>query len=199
DDDVLRFDTFSKLAKKVGPAVVNINTSASGLAILDPQSRRAGSGFIINTQGYILTNAHVIDGADQILVTLEDDRQFEASVIGEDPPTDLALLKIEDAKDLPFVSLGNSDAVEVGGWVMAIGSPLGLEHTVTVGVVSATGRPNPELYEDFIQTDASINPGNSGGPLFNIHGEVIGINTAINPLGQGIGFAIPITAPKPLL
>ncbi|PIV99340.1 MAG: peptidase [Deltaproteobacteria bacterium CG_4_9_14_3_um_filter_63_12] len=195
-DDVFRFSSFAELARAVSPAVVNITSEPVG-ASLGPPSM-VGSGFIISADGFLMTNAHVVGEAKQVLVTLADKRQFEATVVGSDPPTDLALLHM-DAVDLPSVSLGDSDKVEVGEWVMAIGSPLGLDHTVTVGVISALGRANPELYADFIQTDASINPGNSGGPLFSVTGEVIGINTAINPLGQGIGFALPINVAKTLL
>jgi len=197
DDDPLRLDSFSKLAARVESAVVNIDSGGDGMLSF-MGGRRAGSGFIIHPDGWIVTNHHVVEGSESIRVTLEDERDFVAEVIGSDAPTDLALIKI-DATGLEHVVLGNSDGIEVAEWVMAIGSPLGLEHTVTVGVVSALDRENPELYENFIQTDASINPGNSGGPLFNIHGEVIGINTAINPQGQGIGFAIPINVAKTLL
>lgn len=196
EDDVFRMNSFSKLARQVSSAVVNIDTGSGGKKTKG--SAREGSGFIVHADGYIVTNYHVIEGAKRIRVTLDDERDFIAKVVGVDPPTDLALLKI-DATRLSVVPLGDSDQVEVADWVMAIGSPLGLKHSVTVGVISALDRENPQLYENFIQTDASINPGNSGGPLFNIHGEVIGINTAINPNGQGIGFAIPINVAKVML
>lgn len=155
-----------------------------------------GTGFIISKDGYIVTNNHVVQNADKIYVTLSDkntkDDKVTAKVIGLDPETDLALLKIEAKKDLPYVKFGDSDKMEVGDWVVAIGNPFGLSNTVTTGIVSAKGRDiHAGPYDNFIQTDASINPGNSGGPLLNLDGEVIGINTAIAASGQGIGFAIP--------
>jgi len=161
-----------------------------------------GSGFIVDEKWYILTNNHVIEGVDKILVKLfNDDHKYEAKLVGTDPKTDLALIKIDAKKQLPTVALGDSDAIQVGEWVIAIGNPMGLEETVTVGVVSAKGRKfggSITQYEDFIQTDAAINRGNSGGPLLNIKGEVIGINTFIlNPyIAQNIGFAIPINLAK---
>ena len=162
--------------------------------------RSLGSGFIIDKEGYIITNNHVIEGASEIHVRLSTDKEFEAEVIGRDSKTDLALIKIKSWNDLPVVELGDSDKVEIGEWVMAIGNPFGLSHTVTVGIVSAKGRViGSGPYDDFIQTDASINPGNSGGPLFNINGEVVGINTAIVATGQGIGFAIPINEAKHII
>ena len=166
-----------------------------------PQGRQSlGSGFILNPQGLIITNNHVIEEADKIKVILRDEREFEAQVIGRDPKTDLALLKVQTSVDLPTVPLGNSDMLRIGEWVMAIGNPFGLSHTVTVGIVSAKGRIiGAGQYDNFIQTDASINPGNSGGPLFNTRGEVIGINTAIIAGGTGIGFAIPVNLAKELL
>ncbi len=201
---------FSALAKKLQPAVVNISTKQQQVTrpsednpmefferFFGPRSRRRrrpgqGSGFIISNDGYIVTNYHVIEDASDIKVTLTTRQQFDAKLIGGDEKTDLALLKIEAKETLPTVPAGNSDNLEVGEWVMAIGNPFGLGHTVTTGIVSAKGRTiGAGPYDDFIQTDASINPGNSGGPLFNMSGEVIGINTAIVPQGQGIGFAIP--------
>jgi len=159
-----------------------------------------GSGFIIDKQGFVVTNNHVIEDADQIKVKLGDDKEFDAEVIGRDPNTDIALIKIKSPKDLPVVKLGNSDAIKIGQWVVAIGSPFGLERTVTAGIVSAKGRViGSGPYDDFIQTDASINPGNSGGPLLNMNGEVVGINTAIIASGQGIGFAIPINLAKGII
>jgi len=160
----------------------------------------AGSGFIISTDGYILTNNHVVEGAESINVKLSDKREFEAKVVGTDPQSDVALLKI-NGNDFPVLPLGDSDKLEVGEWVIAIGSPFELSQTVTVGVVSAKGRSRIGIndYENFIQTDAAINPGNSGGPLLNIHGEVIGMNTAIFSRSggyMGIGFAIPINMAK---
>jgi serine protease Do len=165
------------------------------------KQRGQGSGFIISKDGYILTNNHVVEGADVIKVTLSDKRDFEAKVIGTDPQTDVALLKIEDPKNLPVLTLGDSANLEPGEWVIAIGNPFGLSQTVTVGVVSATGRSSVGIneYENFIQTDAAINPGNSGGPLINGRGEVVGINTALfSRTGgyMGIGFAIPINMAK---
>jgi serine protease Do len=155
-----------------------------------------GSGFLIDSQGHVVTNAHVIDDADQVKVKLADDREYRAKVIGKDVRLDVAVLKLEDPpNDLPFTALGSSDALRVGEYVVAIGNPFGLGNTVTMGIVSAKGRTiGAGPYDDFIQTDASINPGNSGGPLFNLRGQVVGINTAINPNGKGIGFAIPIDA-----
>jgi serine protease Do len=159
-----------------------------------------GSGFIIDKDGLVVTNNHVIEDADQIKVKLKDQREFDAKVVGRDPNTDIALLKIESGENLPVVKLGDSDALEVGQWVLAIGSPFGLEHTVTAGIVSAKGRViGSGPYDDFIQTDASINPGNSGGPLLNLKGEVIGINTAIIASANGIGFAIPINLAKDII
>ncbi len=157
------------------------------------KQRSLGSGFIIDREGYIVTNNHVIADADEITVKLADGKEYDAKVVGRDPNTDLALIKIKGASDLVPLKLGDSDKLEVGSWVVAIGSPFGLEQTVTAGIVSAKGRTiGSGPYDDFIQTDASINPGNSGGPLLNMNGEVIGINTAIIAQGQGIGFAIPV-------
>ncbi|MEZ4603781.1 MAG: trypsin-like peptidase domain-containing protein [Desulfobacterales bacterium] len=151
-----------------------------------------GSGFIMDKDGYIITNNHVIEGADEIQVKLKDD-EYPAEIIGKDPSTDLALIKIAAESDLPVLPMGDSDKLEIGQWVLAIGSPFGLEQTVTAGIISAKGRViGAGPYDDFIQTDASINPGNSGGPLINMAGEVVGINTAIVAGGDGIGFAIPV-------
>ena len=156
-----------------------------------------GTGFIISADGFILTNNHVVGGADEIMVKLSDGRELKADLKGADDKLDIALLKISDTKPLPAAELGDSDALEVGEWVMAIGNPFGLAHTVTAGIVSAKGRViGSGPYDDYIQTDASINPGNSGGPLFNSTGRVVGINTAIIAGGQGIGFAIPSTLVK---
>ncbi|MGD9505834.1 MAG: DegQ family serine endoprotease [Syntrophobacteraceae bacterium] len=160
----------------------------------------AGSGVIISPDGYILTNNHVVDGAKDVKVTLEDKREYSAEIIGCDPKTDLAVLKIKAGKELPAARLGDSEKLRVGDQVIAIGNPFGLDHTVTSGIVSAKGRViGAGPYDDFIQTDASINPGNSGGPLFDMTGAVVGINTAIIPNGQGIGFAIPIDTAKALI
>jgi serine protease Do len=162
----------------------------------------SGSGFIIDSQGHIMTNNHVVSNADEINVTLNDRRTFKAHVVGADPETDVAIIQI-DGKDLPWLPLGDSDQLRVGDWAIAIGNPLGeLRGSVTVGIISAQGRTNLNIYggtpdyQDFIQTDAAINFGNSGGPLCNIRGEVIGINTAINTSGQGIGFAVPVNLAK---
>jgi serine protease Do len=152
-----------------------------------------GTGFIIDKDGFIVTNNHVVKDADKIKAVLKDKGEYDAEIVGRDPHTDLALIKIDTKKELPTVRLGSSDKLQVGEWVAAIGSPFGLEQTVTAGIVSAKGRViGSGPYDDFIQTDASINPGNSGGPLINMNGEVVGINTAIIAGGQGIGFAIPI-------
>jgi serine protease Do len=160
-----------------------------------------GSGFIIDTQGHIVTNAHVVDGAETVKVKLFDDREFRAKVVGKDDRLDVAVLKLESSPpDLPVAALGQSESLRVGEYVVAIGNPFGLGNTVTMGIVSAKGRTiGAGPYDDFIQTDASINPGNSGGPLFNLRGQVVGIDTAINPQGKGIGFAIPIDAVKDVL
>jgi len=166
------------------------------------KQRSLGSGFIISADGYIVTNYHVVKGADQIKVTLESKdgkKVFPAKIVGTDPETDLALLKIK-ADHLPVLHFGDSDQAKVGQWVLAIGNPFGLDHTVTAGIISAKGRVIGEgPYDNFIQTDASINPGNSGGPLLNMQGEVIGINTAIIASGQGIGFAIPSNLAKKVI
>lgn len=208
------------IVQQVGPAVVRIDSSrtvenpAAELfndpffgrffgsqtpQMPDTQVQRGtGSGFITTSDGRILTNAHVVDGADRVTVTLKDGRTFEGQVLGKDNVTDVAVIKIE-ANNLPTVKLGNSEALQPGEWSVAIGNPLGLDNTVTAGIVSATGRSSgqvgvPDKRVDFIQTDAAINPGNSGGPLLNARGEVIGMNTAIIQGAQGLGFAIPINA-----
>jgi len=161
------------------------------------EQRGVGSGFVMSRDGYVLTNNHVVEDAEQIKVKLANGKEYEGKVVGRDPKTDLALVKIEGASDLHPLKLGNSDDLKVGSWVVAIGSPFGLEQTVTAGIVSAKGRViGSGPYDNFIQTDASINPGNSGGPLINMKGEVVGINTAIIASGQGIGFAIPINMAK---
>ncbi len=165
----------------------------------DYEQKSLGSGFIISSDGYIVTNNHVVKDADEIKVKLYNEKEYDAEIIGKDPKTDLALIKI-DADNLYFLKLGNSKKLEVGAWVVAIGSPFGLEQTVTAGIVSAKGRVIGQgPYDDFIQTDASINPGNSGGPLLDLDGEVVGINTAIIRSGQGIGFAIPSDLAHPII
>src|SRR5213593_1320670 len=157
------------------------------------EARASGSGVLVDPRGYVLTNNHVIENAQDITVRLSDGRKFTAKLVGRDPKTDLAVLKVDAPALLPVAELGDSDQLRVGQWVIAIGNPFGLDRTVTVGIVSATARTRVGVttYENFIQTDASINPGNSGGPLLNLDGKVIGINTAIVAAGQGIGFAIP--------
>ena len=207
---------FSNVSKKVTPSVVNISTVSRKKVIQPffeanpffedffgaPQTRRdksLGSGFLISKDGYIVTNDHVVRDAESIQVKLSNDKVYDAKVVGSDHKTDIAVIKI-NATDLPTAVLGDSDKLEVGQWAIAIGNPFGLDRTMTVGVISATGRSNMgiETYENFIQTDASINPGNSGGPLLNVYGEVVGINTAIVAAGQGIGFAIPVNMAKPI-
>lgn len=166
----------------------------------DFKQQSLGSGFVIDKKGYIVTNNHVVENADKIKVKLAGGKEYDAQVVGRDPNTDLALIKISGAEDLAPLPLGDSDQLKVGSWVTAIGSPFGLEQTVTAGIVSAKGRTiGSGPYDDFIQTDASINPGNSGGPLINMDGKVIGINTAIIARGQGIGFAIPINMAKGII
>ena len=161
------------------------------------EQRGVGSGFVMSRDGYVLTNNHVVEDADQIKVKLANGKEYEGKIVGRDPKTDLALVKIEGDSDLHPLKLGNSEDLKVGSWVVAVGSPFGLEQTVTAGIVSAKGRViGSGPYDNFIQTDASINPGNSGGPLINMKGEVVGINTAIIASGQGIGFAIPINMAK---
>lgn len=168
-----------------------------------PQTQRQkslGSGFIISADGYILTNNHVVDGADEIKVRFDNGKELKGELKGSDAKLDLALIKVSSTDKLPVAVLGDSDEIEVGEWVMAIGNPFGLSETVTAGIVSAKGRViGSGPYDDFLQTDASINPGNSGGPLFNTKGEVIGINTAIIATGQGIGFAIPVNMAKSII
>ncbi len=209
---------FTAVAKKVTPCVVNISTVSKKKMVQpffemspffddffgggQPQYRRdksLGSGFIISKDGYIVTNDHVVRDAETVQVKLSNDKVYDAKVVGGDQKSDIAVVKI-NASDLPTAVMGDSDKLEVGQWAIAIGNPFGLDRTVTVGVISATGRSNMgiETYENFIQTDASINPGNSGGPLLNIYGEVVGINTAIVAAGQGIGFAIPANMAKPI-
>ncbi|MCG6910675.1 MAG: Do family serine endopeptidase [Deltaproteobacteria bacterium] len=221
---------FSKLAKEAKPSVVNIRTVTTvkgGGRVFrhffgdqhgknpfeefwgpnmesgpsrDYKQRSLGSGFIIDKEGYIVTNNHVVENAEQIKVKLADDKEYDATLVGRDVNTDLALIKISTPNALTPIRMGDSEKVDVGDWVVAIGSPFGLEQTVTAGIVSAKGRTiGSGQYDDFIQTDASINPGNSGGPLINMTGEVVGINTAIVASGQGIGFAIPVNLAKGII
>jgi serine protease Do len=165
------------------------------------KTRSLGSGFIIDPKGYVVTNNHVVEGADKIKVILVEGKEYKATVKGRDPKTDLALIQIVNPPaDLPFLKMGDSDAIQVGDWVLAVGNPFGLSHTVTQGIISAKGRViGAGPYDNFLQTDASINPGNSGGPLLNLKGEVIGINTAILASGQGIGFATPSNIAKSII
>jgi serine protease Do len=219
---------FVELAKKLKPAVVNIRTAKVikprsnlqrprmqqspfdnffedffGQQMPQQRPRREqslGTGFIISSDGYILTNNHVVSGADEVMVKLSDGREIKGELKGADEKLDLALIKISDKEKFHAAELGDSDALEVGEWVMAIGNPFGLSQTVTAGIVSAKGRViGNGPYDDFIQTDASINPGNSGGPLFSAAGKVVGINTAIIAGGQGIGFAIPVNMAKGII
>jgi len=202
------------IVDSVGPAVVYIEASGSssndrsnimryyGLNVPQQVEKATGTGFIINADGYILTNQHVIDGTNDIKVTVQGhDTPYTASVVGQDYELDLAVLKI-NATNLATIPMGDSDAMRPGDYVIAIGNPLGLDHTVTTGVVSAKGRPitiEDRSYKNLIQTDAAINPGNSGGPLINMQGQVIAINTAVSTDGQGIGFAIPINTAKGIM
>ncbi|MEM6592520.1 MAG: trypsin-like peptidase domain-containing protein, partial [Cyanobacteria bacterium P01_C01_bin.73] len=209
----------AEAVEQVGPAVVRIDAARTvtrrvpsvfndpffreffgGFNLPEQPSTRVeqgtGSGFIVESNGTILTNAHVVAGADRVIVTLRDGREFPGEVIGEDSLTDVAVIRVQ-ASGLPTVSIGNSDRIRPGEWAIAIGNPLGLDNTVTAGIISATGRSStqvriPDKRVSFIQTDAAINPGNSGGPLLNQRGEVIGMNTAIIGGAQGLGFAIPI-------
>jgi S1-C subfamily serine protease len=191
-----------KVVEKVSPAVVNIDLSQSTFIpfFFGPQEIKGfASGFIFTPDGYILTNSHVTHQATKIQITLSDRRSYNAELVGEDPQTDLSVLKIPE-KDLPYLELGDSDALKVGQIVLAIGNPLGFGHSVTSGVISALGRSlrsySGHLMENIIQTDASLNPGSSGGPLVDIYGKVIGVNTAIIQGAQGICFAIPINTAK---
>ncbi len=215
-------ESFAELAEQVSPSVVNITTSAvvaaptgggpivpegspfedffrdfmmpEGEGGNEPQRQQAlGSGFVISADGFIVTNNHVIEGADEIEIEFFDGKRLSATLVGRDPKTDIALLKVESDTDLPFVSFGDSDTMRVGDWVMAMGNPLGQGFSVSAGIVSARGRELSGSYDDFLQTDAAINKGNSGGPLFNMEGEVVGVNTAIlSPTGGsiGIGFSM---------
>jgi Do/DeqQ family serine protease len=220
-------DAFTAVADRVTPAVVNVSTvpkrGLPGTGEESPErfreffgeefheryfrrrpredARASGSGVIVDSKGYILTNNHVIENAQEINVRLSDGRKLSAKLVGRDPKTDLAVLKVEAPGPLPAAELGDSDQLRVGQWAIAIGNPFGLDRTVTVGIISATARTRVGVtqYENFIQTDASINPGNSGGPLLNLDGKVIGVNTAIVAAGQGIGFSIPINQAKDVM
>jgi len=197
----------TELAEQTKPSVVNLFpiTSTSrlheGSGERTPNASGSGSGLIVDSDGHIVTNNHVIGDANEIEVRFSDKTKLIAHVVGKDPDTDLAVLKVITDRPLPSARFGDSAGVKVGQWVLAVGNPFGLDRTVTLGVVSGIGRENINLsrYENFIQTDASINPGNSGGPLFNLRGEVIGINTAIINFAQGIGFAIPSNMAKQVI
>lgn len=221
------FPELADLVETAGKAVVNINTEKQA-AQRDPQQRfrrndpfndffreferffgdqvrrrpqrSLGSGFLISSDGYIVTNNHVIEEADIIKVTLHNEKTYNAKVIGRDEETDLALLKIDVKETLPFLIFADADRARIGDWVVAIGNPFGLQHSVTAGIISAKGRSlGSGPYDNYIQTDASINPGNSGGPLLNLQGEVLGINTAILASGQGLGFAVPSNMAKSVI
>ncbi|MBX5480706.1 MAG: trypsin-like peptidase domain-containing protein [Myxococcaceae bacterium] len=196
--------SLAPLVKAVSPGVVNVSSllDAPSSGLRGGNARRSlGSGFIISPDGFVVTNSHVIASAQSILVQLADGREYLADVVGRDASTDVALLRLEGSPgDLPTVYLGDSDALEVGDWVVAIGNPFGLDHSISHGMISAKERVlGIGVFDDFIQTDALINPGNSGGPLFNMRGEVVGVNTAIMSQGQGIGFAVPINMVKELI
>jgi serine protease Do len=215
---------FAELAKNAAESVVNVHTSKTitqqqmpfpdifrGMPGMPghpapngpPRQRRVpslGTGFVLSEDGYILTNNHVVADADEIEVRFQNGDSAKAEIVGQDPKTDLALIRVEGVGDLKPLVLGDSEEILPGDWVVAIGNPFGLSHTVTVGIVSAKGRQIGQgPYDDFIQTDAAINPGNSGGPLLNVRGEVIGINTAINPAANTIGFAVPVNLAKSIL
>lgn len=222
DDRFTRRTPLVEAVEKVSPAVVNIYTTEVSRSVRNPfrsfnnkffdqffkdfippttsQKRSLGSGVLINKEGFVLTNEHVISKAEKIHVTLSDKQEFEASVIGADTKSDLAIIQIKSNKSLPYIKMGRSDDLMIGEQVLAIGNPFGLHHTVTTGIISALNRNiragETRVYSDFIQVDASINPGNSGGPLLNINGSLIGINTAIYQKAEGIGFAIPINHAK---
>src|SRR5579883_1389021 len=202
--------SLTRLAATVGPAVVNVLAVQHEATGAPPfgraPTRGQGTGFVIHRAGYVVTNHHVIEGADEIRVRLADERELPARLVGSDERTDIALLKVDGAGDLPVAPLGDSDRIEIGEWVVAIGNPFGLDHTVTVGIVSGKERRDVRPggvggsgFYDFIQTDASINVGNSGGPLLDLRGEVIGMNTAINASAHGIAFAIPINMVKAIV
>jgi serine protease Do len=203
DDVALTPASIPDLVERLSPTVVNISTAKvikNPLTKRDFNQKGLGSGFIISEDGYIFTNNHVVDKADKIKVKLADGKEYDAEIKGRDANTDLALIKITAPAKLPYARLGDSDRCRIGEGVIAIGNPLGLDHTVTAGIISAKGRViGAGPYDNFIQTDASINPGNSGGPLCNLAGEVVGINTAIVAGAQGIGFAIPINMAKAIL
>ncbi len=200
--------SFSSLARRANPAVATVKAKVIDRGAFTGRRRAVeglGTAFVYDSDGFLLTNNHVVEDAVDVAVTFDDGREFKASVVGRDKHTDVAVLKVEE-KGLPTVPLGDSDVLEVGDWVVAIGNPFGLSHTVSAGILSAKGRTrddvkglDPSGYFNFLQTDASINPGNSGGPLLNIKGEVVGINAAVRANANNIGFAIPINMVKQLL
>lgn len=214
-------DGIADMVERVSPAVVNIEASTAATGYPDyflgdpfdifgdnrispPRNVQTsiGTGFIINAKGYVVTNQHVINQAQDIKVNVNNGKQYQAQVIGQDYELDLAVLKLDTSDKFSWLEMGDSDLLRVGEWVIAIGNPYGLDHTVTAGLVSAKGRPmqiQDRVYRNLIQTDAAINPGNSGGPLLNPAGQVVGINTAVNAEAQGIGFAIPINTAKEVL
>ncbi len=220
---IIGTSNIADIVEKVSPAVVNIETVTNvnsndvffnndffreffGNGGQPPQPNvqtGVGTGFLISSDGYILTNQHVIEGASKITVRMSgEDQGYDATVVGQDYELDLAIIKVKAEKKLTTLNLGDSDRIRVGDWVVAIGNPYGLDHTVTVGVISAKGRPisiEDRVYRNLIQTDAAINPGNSGGPLLNTNGEVVGINTAVNYEAQGIGFAISVNTAKEII
>jgi serine protease Do len=200
-NDAARLPSFAGLVERAEPSVVTVKAWVKKANLYGrevPQAQGVGTGFVYDPKGYLLTNNHVIESADEILVKFADSKELTARVVGADKPTDVAVLKVEE-EGLPALPLGDSKALKVGDWVVAIGNPFGLEHTVSAGIVSAKGRTrddvqglDPAGYFNFLQTDASINPGNSGGPLLNLAGQVVGINAAVRANANNIGFAIPM-------
>ena len=197
--------SFADLVQQVEQGVVSLYTTQVAddpvAAMRGEVGSSLGTGFIVDDQGYILTNFHVVEGASDVRVKLHDNREFQATLVGGDPATDLALVRISAFEGIRPIPLGDSDSARVGDWVVAIGNPFGLSASVTAGIISAKQRRDVvtgggNIFADFLQTDTSINPGNSGGPLINMAGQVVGINTAINAKGQGIGFSIPINLAK---
>ena len=204
EESVVRLGgSFADVIDHVNPAVVHVTVvenTGRDVVERDAPRRGEGSGFIVDPDGYILTNHHVVATPARIRVRLADKRELPAVLVGSDPNTDLALIKVSAPQPLPVVPLGDSDKLRVGDWVFAIGNPYRLEHSVTAGVVSSKGRKIYDAsFDSYIQTDAAINPGNSGGPLVNTSGEAVGINSAVSTQGQGIGFAVPINVAREIL
>lgn len=203
-----------ELAERVSPTVVNIRSlqkitrfygdfhfgmpgTPQQSLLSQFQERGEGSGFILDKEGYIITSAHVVAESDEVQVKLHDGRMYKGKLVGMDAATDIALIKIDAPFELPFLKLGSSEQMQPGDWVMAIGNPFGLDFTVTLGIISGKGRSlGRSAYDDYIQVDAPINPGNSGGPLVNMEGEAVGVNAALIPKGQGLGFSVPIDLVK---